>query len=146
MATSRFNVCERCGDRTWVPRLFHALRDHSHDTAASCTRCGGRTQLFLNFPFGLGAGEFAGKVLHAFLPEEIVAWKQSDESTVRFYPFMVIVESLVESHCSVWLPYWHVVDSANGSEKAKYGQWAPFIDAESYASIAAKARKAGYAI
>ena len=113
---------------------------------ALCAKCGEATHLELLFAFGLGAGHHPAKVLHAFLPDHIVNWVQDDGAKVKFHLFLVIVQSLKEGHRSVVLPYWHVVTTSAGSVETKYGQWAPFIGADSYASMTAQARTVGYAV
>ena len=146
MATARFRVCATCGDRKWLPRLFDAFHDRARNIDSPCAKCHKATHLELEFPFGLEAEHHRGRVLRAFLPNPIVEWVQDDGSKVRFYPFLVIVQSLKRGHLSVWLPYWHVVTAPSGSRQTKYGQWAPFMDADSYASLSTQARAAGYAI
>jgi hypothetical protein len=79
--------------------------------------------LELTFPFGLEAGRHIGKVLDAFLPADIVEWAREDGATVRFYPFLVMVEAISEGDTFAWLPYWHVVIHKEGKVERKYGQW-----------------------
>jgi hypothetical protein len=93
----------------------------------------------------LEAGPYPCRVIAAFLPKDLVRWKQTDNSTVEFYPFLVIVESQAEVR-SIWLPYWHVVTTEGGQVSHPYGQWAPFMDTKSFKSLVDQAREKGYAV
>ena len=147
MATSRYHVCVGCSHRQSVPRLFDALRHQASATHSPCNHCEQSTYLELSFQFRLDAGDHPCKVIAAFLPETIANWKQeSDGSLVEFFPFLVIVESLEDGCKSIWLPYWHLVKHQDGTVKTKYGQWAPFIAADSYRSMTQQARAAGFDI
>jgi len=144
MATDRFYVCPKCQVKIWIPTLFDSLRDYATGVTHSCQTCASILDVELNFSFGLDAGRHPCKVLGAFLPDQIVKWYDANGNRVEFYPFMVIVESNEEACSSVWLPYWHLVTHKDGTTKKKYGQWAPFIDSDSYASLMAKAKAAGH--
>lgn len=144
MATDRFYICTRCQTKTWIPTLFDALRDQAEGVTHSCQTCSKGLDIELHFSFGMDAGRHPCKVLEAYLPDDIYTWCDVNGNSVEFYPFMVIVESMEEGYSSVWLPYWHLVNKKNGTIEKKYGQWAPFIDLDSYASLLAKARAAGY--
>lgn len=146
MATDRYMVCGDCGTRQRAGRLFDVLRDCPLRVSHPCGKCNAATHLELVFPFGLDAGTHRGKVLGAFLPDSIVNWSSIDGSKVEFYPFLVILQSLTEGHQLVWLPYWHIITNRDSAVKTKYGQWAPFVDSDSYASMLQQARAAGYAI
>lgn len=147
MATDRYHVCSTCSNRRWVPRLFDALRELASGTLPACEACGQTTHIELEFSFGLDAGRHPCKAVAAFLPKSIAAWEQgADQSRVEFFPFLVIVESLEEDYHSVWLPYWHIVTHSSAHIETKYGQWAPFIAADSYRLMVKQAREAGFDI
>ena len=145
MATSRVYVCTSCGGKRPAPLLFKALYDAAHieHSKILCSACDAQCQLELKFAFGLGAGSRTCRVLDAFLPDQDISW-QSDNSAVTFYPFLVVVEASEER--SIWLPDWHVVKDAAGSTKTKYGQWAPFVGMQFFASLIQKARAKGYSL
>jgi len=42
------------------------------------------------------------------------------------------------------MPYWHIVVDKDKNEFLKYGQWAPFMDLETYQSLIEQAKEAGY--
>ncbi len=144
MATQRYYVCGACHKKTWIANLFVALHDHANGQGHACESCALPMSIELTFNFGLGAGQHHCRVLTAFLPDQIVSWSNGNGGKVEFYPFLVIVESIDKGSSSVWLPYWHIVKHQDGSLEKKYGQWAPFIEVESYSSLVAKAKEAGY--
>jgi hypothetical protein len=141
MPTDRDLICSSCGDKERARRLFDALHDRSRGEPPPCG-CGGQRYLKASFPFGLGAGPFACKVLAAFLPE----WDDGAGGKVTFYPFLIIAESLDgENKQTAWLPYWHIVTYADGrAMQTKYGQWAPHMDGDILANLVDQARRAGF--
>ena len=144
MGTERYYVCEVCQTKTWISTLFDSLHDHANGRGHICECCSSPKNIELTFNFGLDAGPHRCKVLATFLPDQIARWPNEKGSTVEFYPFLVVVESIEEGHSSVWLPYWHIVKHQNGTIQKKYGQWAPFIESGAYSSLVAKAQKAGF--
>jgi hypothetical protein len=96
----------------------------------------------LIFKFGLGAGGAECKVLHAFLPRERIWW-EDDGKTVTFFPFLVVMKRMDEEGQPFWLPYWHTVEGP-GRKVLKYGQWAPWMDADHFKDLLAQAREKGY--
>lgn len=144
MATDRYFVCGKCKTQEWADSLFDTLKDHANGVRYPCSECQTELEIQLTFNFGLDAGPHPCKVLDVFLPATIHNWPRESGATVEFYPFLVMVESLDEGYASAWLPYWHLVKHPSGGVKKKYGQWAPFIDLESYVSLVQKARDKGY--
>jgi hypothetical protein len=104
--------------------------------------------LKVDFPFGLGAGTFTCKVLAVFLSQWQPEWDSGDGGTTKFFPFLVICESLDPEHRqTAWLPYWHIVTYTDGRPtQTKYGQWAPHMDADILADLVAQARTAGFLV
>ena len=142
MATKRYYSCAKCPQRTYQRNLFDALLDLSRGLVSNCAACGGSAELHLLFDFGLGASSVECKVLHAFLPSDLVSWKQKDGEWVTFYPFLVVMERTDVKDRAFWLPYWHTVEGT-GMKKRKYGQWAPFMDEPLFKSLLAQAREKG---
>ena len=60
-----------------------------------------------------------------------------------FVLILVVLQRTDDEGQCFWLPYWHIVEQA-GRIKRKYGQWAPFMDADLFESLAAQAREKGY--
>lgn len=145
MATERYWICSKCATREWAGRLFDVLRQISRGVQSVCETCSGFRTLELVHPFGVGAGSHRGKVLDVFLPDNIRSWIDEENRDVEYFPFLVMVESADESYVSAWMPYWHLVSDAGGRIERKYGQWAPFMDLESFAKLVSKARAKGYA-
>jgi hypothetical protein len=145
MATDRHYVCEQCNSVEWAGRLFDALRDRIKSEPSRC-ECNGRRYLKVDFQWGLGAGNFSGKILAAFLPGSRPAWDDGDGGLVEFFPFLVICESLdAERRTTTWLPYWHIVTYKDGRPtQTKYGQWAPHMDADLLSDLLAQARRGGF--
>lgn len=144
MATERHWICSTCDSREWAGRLFDVLREVSAGAQSPCATCGAVRTLELVLPFGVGAGPHRGKVLDVFLPEDIRSWRDEKNNLVEYFPFLVMVESLAEGYVSAWMPYWHLVTDGGGRIERKYGQWAPFMDLESFANLVLKARTKGY--
>jgi hypothetical protein len=143
VATGKYNVCNR-GHREWVEiTLFDALCDIQQGKARYC-KCGGRSHLELTFEFGRGKYPHKCKVLAAFLPKRLDNSWVEGKFQRSFYPFLVIVKSIDESHRSIWLPYWHVDKPKKGASIPKYGQWASFVSERLFASLVRQARAKGY--
>ncbi|OGJ85098.1 MAG: hypothetical protein A2268_16410 [Candidatus Raymondbacteria bacterium RifOxyA12_full_50_37] len=147
MATDRYLVCPKCNEKKWVFSLFDALLNLSKNEPSRCEKCKETSDLLLTFHFGVGAGDQKCQVLDCFLPDKRSFWKEN-ESTVEFYPFMVILQLIEpkEKEISIWLPYWHMVTNKAKKVEKKYGQWAPFIDVNSFRTMLKKARKNGYEV
>lgn len=141
MATDRFHLCPKCGQKSWAGSLFDSLLSVATGKTYPCPKCGGSCPLHLSFAFGLDATGGQCVVLDAFLPDEPVKWPGNAGREVVFYPFLVITDG--EGGRGVWLPYWHVV-RGDGAESKKYGQWAPFMDLSTFDELVAKARAKGY--
>ena len=135
MATERYYICSGCKKRT---NLSAPLLDVLLDFPKSIPNyeCGERNELLLVPPFALGAGGDCFKVLDAFY--ESVSWKNKSK-LVTFYPFLVILENSDDKNRKVWLPYWHKEESSR-----KFGERAPWMDAELFHGLLAKARSKGY--
>jgi len=144
VATGRYFICSRCGEKTYPPNLFETLRTFSVSRSV-CGRCGANSELHVVFSFGLEAGRPDCKVLDAFLPENPVSWRQQDMREVTFYPFLVVLQRSDDEGRCFWLPYWHLVEGI-GTVKRKYGQWAPFMDASLFESLVAQARAKGHLV
>jgi hypothetical protein len=144
MATERHYVCPQCSTKVWVDTLFDALLAASNKATQKCSTCNKDMEFHMVFNFGLGAGPFPCKVLASFLPDQIGKWPYGKGKTIEFYPFLVITESTEEGYTSTWLPYWHIIKSGKKILERKYGQWAPFVDNESFNSLILKAQKEGY--
>lgn len=142
MATKRYYGCAKCPQQTYPPNLFDALLDLSNGLVSNCAACGGFKELHLVFDFGLDAGSAECKVLHAFLPLDLVSWNQEDGKQVTFYPFLVVMERTDVKGRAFWLPYWHTVEGM-AKKGRKYGQWAPFMDEPLFKSLVAQAREKG---
>jgi hypothetical protein len=141
MATDRFHVCPKCGDKSRAGSLFDSLLAVALGKLPTCTKCATSMALHLSFAWGLDAGTFQSIVLDAFLPDEPVRWSDKSGREVTFYPFLVITEGKGER--VAWLPYWHVV-RGKGGEQRKYGQWAPSMDLSTFEEVVTKARSKGY--
>ena len=141
MATGRFHVCPGCDKKVWARQLFGALLAMAKGDIPQCPSCGVDTQLHLSFPYGLGAGHGQFVVIDAFLPDKPVAWQDKGRD-VTFYPFLVIKKD-PDGGEKAWLPYWHVVRE-QGTQRAKYGQWAPSMELSTLEELIAKARAKGY--
>jgi len=141
MATGRFHVCPKCGEKYWAASLFDSLLAVALGKLPACTKCATSAALHLSFAWGFDAGTFQSIVLDAFLPDEPVKWTDKSGREVTFYPFLVITEGKGER--VAWLPYWHVVRGKGGEQK-KYGQWAPCMDLGTFEELVAKARSKGY--
>jgi hypothetical protein len=105
--------------------------------------CGGANELHVVLDFGLEAGNPDCKVLHVFLPRELVTWELAEGKKVTFHPFLVILQRMGDERNSAWLPYWHIVEGG-GVTQRKYGQWAPFMDDPQFGDLVAQAREHGY--
>jgi len=125
---------------SYIPK-YCTLLDFHKGKKVRCPKCGGDTSLRLTFCFALSKEEYPVNVIDVFLPEKVDSWKNEGKS-IEFYPFMVIAENKKGGDRYVWLPYWHIVKNHNKTNK-KYGQWAPFIDTESYNNMLSKAKKRG---
>ncbi len=145
MATERYVVCASCEAKEWAGRLFDALNNRAMGEPPLC-QCGSQRYLEATFPFALGAGVFACKVIGVFRPEWTPDWKDDDGNTVIFRPFLVIGELLDQARRkTAWLPYWHEVAYSDGRvPKMRYGQWAPHMDADILDNLIQQARKAGF--
>jgi hypothetical protein len=120
-----------------VGRLYDDLKkiakNHNDNKAIPCREreCTGKLELNIKFDFKFGAeqGERECVVIDVFLPE-ISHWSHNGKQ-IKHRPFIVKVVSK-KGITSVWLPYWHVegniLTDNETNTKAKYGQWAPFID------------------
>jgi hypothetical protein len=145
MATERYYFCPECQRKTRPPTLFEALEEFSRGGGALNCECGNRRELHLGFEFGLEAKQAKGKVLDAFLPEEPVQWSTQDGRTIRFLPFLVVLQrtDTDEEEVDFWLPYWHIVEGDSG-RKRKYGQWAPWMPTDVFSSLVKQACLKGY--
>lgn len=144
MATDRYYVCTKCKSEEWIDTLFDALFDFSKNKTRKCQSCMKDMEMKLTFDFGLGAEPSPCKILAVFLPEKIIKWHDEKKNLVKFYPFLVIAESIDEGYNSAWLPYWHIVEKKGQIIEKKYGQWAPFMDIKSYKSLLNNAKKKGF--
>ena len=148
MATGRSYHCAHCdGDQARCWNLLEALRSFAK-CRPNCdnANCGKPLDLRLSFKFSLGAGTRSCKVLDVFMPAETRTWSGDDRRTIVFLPFLVVMEYLAldgKQQQAFWLPYWHTDETAQG-KKAKYGQWAPFMDADLFQSLVAQAHEKGY--
>jgi|HubBroStandDraft_6_1064221.scaffolds.fasta_scaffold93887_3 hypothetical protein len=135
MATERYYNCSKCHKRTHSSEL---LFDELIDFPASIPTCfcGESNELLLIPPFAFGAGGKCFKVLDAF--HEEVSWEDNGKS-ITFYPFLIVLENTDDKSMKVWLPYWHLEES-----KRKFGERAPWMDAELLDGLLAKARAKGY--
>jgi len=125
--------------------MFEALRNIANDSRLACPLCGADCHLEFEFQFALAVGNYRYRVLAAFVPERSVSWNTSVGDDVVFWPFLVILNNPSEGN-SVWLPYWHEVKSPSGAVHNRYGQWAPFMNQASFASLLAQARAKGYSV
>jgi hypothetical protein len=141
-----FSYATAMDTRSGFQHLFDALKGIASGETRNCQNCGSKMHLRLTYAFGLEAGPHEGKVLDVFLPEEIAEWPNKSGGVVRFYPFLVMVESASEGYTSAWLPYWHVVTRKDGAVERKFGQWAPFMGEDALASLVNQARVNGYKI
>ena len=139
-------LCLKCGEPQW-PSLFEALFDKAHD-GLKCPKpeCNGaELEMQLTFTFGL-----YGKVLAAFLPDDINDWDEGEGEAKEhweFYPFLVVIESLNKNEPGqqVWLPYWHEVTLLkDNSVRTPYGQFAPCLDIDGFQQLLKKAKEKGY--
>ena len=100
-------------------------------------------RLRLGFNFGLNGKDSISTVLGAFIPRNPESWSGRNGTTVRFFPFLVVLRRHGREQ-AVWLPYWHLVDSMDGRTIKKYGQWAPFMDECHFHELLAQARSKGF--
>lgn len=136
MATETKYLCAGCGESPWFP-LFEALFAKA-GKGLECSKCKGELEIQLKFEFGLH-----GKVVCAFLPDDIAKWDEGEEQW-EFYPFLVIIESLDKNEPGqkVWQPYWHKVTAKKDkSVRTPYGQWAACLDIDAFQQLLRKARK-----
>ena|SRR5579872_600224 len=141
MATERYFTCE-CSGRDYCGELFAALHNLAASRESTCPQCGAVKQLHLVFQFGLEAGNMACKVLAVFSPTASRGtWQKMAGEIVTFFPFLVVLES--DEGQKIWLPYWHTVEKAGHVEK-KYGQWAPFLDHDTFRDLLDQAQREGY--
>lgn len=138
MATERYEYCPKCKSRTTSRhRLFDRLLKISNDDY-NCATCGGRTDLWLIPPFALGAGGKSFVVLDVFSGRR--RWKNNGKAII-FHPFLVVLEDTKSRNKTVWLPYWHT----DGS-RLKYGERAPWMDADLFCGLIEQAQAKGYFI
>jgi hypothetical protein len=114
--------------------LFDVLLDFPK-SAPKCP-CGETNDLLLIPPFAFGAGGSCFKVLDAL--HEIVSWKDKGKR-ITFYPFLVVLESTEDKSRKIWLHYWHVEET-----RRKFGERAPWMDADLFCGLLAKAHAKGY--
>ena len=143
MTTSRHFVCKDCGKKEWAEGLFDALRALADSKASVCPICKTARRLELKFTFGLGAGSYEYNVANSYLPDAITMWNDPDGCKVEFFPFLVVLEFIHHDEKAIWLPYWHLHHRSSGV-RTKYGQWAPFMNIETYKQLHAKANANGH--
>jgi hypothetical protein len=134
MATERYYDCPRCHKRSPSGLLFDVLLDFPKSLPI-CS-CGENNELLLIPPFAFGAGGKCFKVLDAF--HEEISWEDKGKS-VTFYPFLTILENVEDKSLKIWLPYWHVEEG-----KRKFGERAPWMDAELFEGLLTKAQTRNY--
>jgi hypothetical protein len=88
----------------------------------------------LIYNFGVDDEPRPCKVLASFMPDEIIGWDNQEGSKVEFYPFLIVVENIDTKESCIWSPYWHVFRHPNGTIERKYGQYASFVNIDSYLS------------
>ncbi len=138
MATETEYPCRKCRQMLWYS-LFEGLTSKAGE-GLKCPTCGSEVDMNLTFSFGL-----KGRVIDAFLPDDINEWDDKNEHW-EFYPFLVVIGSLKKDDpwLQVWQPYWHKVTAKNGSVRTPYGQWATCLDIGAFQQVLTKARKRGY--
>jgi len=142
MATERHYCCGEPSHREGAGLLFDVLRDLADGKSKLCGACGKPCRLELTFDHGLGIGSRRCIALAAYHPSQAEEWDDG-AAKVRFYPFLVVLESDEEPHRAVWLPYWHVVNDG-GRRTTKYGQWAPFLGQDIFSDLVRQAKEDGY--
>lgn len=124
--------------------LFDALLRVAQRKARACpAHPNTPLQLQLDFDFGLSAKHSRCTVLGAFTSRQPQSWPGVDQTRVRFFPFLVVLQRHGKE-LAAWLPYWHLVDSKDGRTKKKYGQWAPFMDAHLFEELLSQAHGQGF--
>jgi hypothetical protein len=136
MATERYYSCPKCRKRTRSSDLLFDILMDFPKSIPNCS-CGESNELVLIPPFAFGAGGSCYKVLDAF--HESVSWKDESNKQVAFYPFLLVLENADNKSQTIWLPYWHIHET-----KRKFGERAPWMDAEMFDGLLAKARAKGY--
>ena len=135
MATKRYCSCPKCHKRTHSSGLLFDTLLNFPRSLLGCP-CGETNELLLLPPFSLGAGGKCFKVLDVFY--ESVSWRNEGKQ-VTFYPFLIVLEDTENKDHKIWLPYWHVEES-----KRKFGERAPWMDADLFTALLAKAHARGY--
>ena len=137
MATERYFNCPKCRRRIPSLELLFDVLLEFPKSVPDCS-CGESCELLLIPPFALGAGGMCFKVLDAF--HESVSW-MNDKKRVTFYPFLIVLEGRGDGKRKFWLPYWHVEGS-----RRKFGERAPWMDADLFADLLCKAHARGYLV
>ena len=143
MATQRQYRCD-CGARVEeVWNLYAALDQVASGTASACADCTTTLKLHLSFGFALDADGKDYVVAACYRPRNKTkaVWQTSKGKAVEFVPFLVVAEK--GSERAIWLPYWHVVQESSGP-KNRYGQFAPFMDAELFVDLMEQASADGW--
>lgn len=144
MATKTKYLCPKCGEAQWYS-LFESLSAKAgNGLKCSKPECKGELEMQLTFSFG-----FHGKVVGAFLPDDIKDWyegKAKQREHWEFYPFLVVIESLKKNEPGqvIWQPYWHKVTAKDKSLRTPYGQWATCLDLYLFQQLLKKAKKKGF--
>ena len=143
MATQRQFRCD-CGFRVeeaW--NLYDALDQVASGAISTCADCTTRLKLHLSFSFALDADGKDFIVAACYRPRHKTkaVWQTSEGKAVEFVPFLVVAEK--GSERAIWLPYWHVVQETSGP-KYRYGQFAPFMDAELFIDLVEQASADGW--
>jgi hypothetical protein len=144
MATDAYLQCSKCEYYEYPASMFEGLLYFSEHGAGVCSKCGAPRTYRFDFYFASESGKRRCRVAAAFVPSdnERPSWTEGS-SVVEYFPFLVIFDQDDYSDAGVWLPYWHLKRSDEGTQTL-YGQWAPFMDLELFTSLVRKARAAGY--
>ena len=143
MATKIDLLCSNCDSVYPVGSMFDTLKKKAEGHFDMCPQCKKELQIHFEFSFGMEVGNYKYKLLDCFLPDKPHQW-QTSKGSVKWFPFLVVLENTKNNEQTIWQPYWHLETAKNGSSRRKYGQWAQVVEKYLFEDMLNKAKSKGY--